>query len=192
MTEGPDGKNWVSTNGLSWLRVREEVRPFYGGMGEFIGITTESTTERSPSPNPYLRRSSDGFGWTAAEPEDEAPWTLGTYRYFGLGVDEILSLSLSLPDAWNGGGPSGAILRLDDTYVAYYFTDGYWQNPTLEQDTSFVGAAVSSDGRSWRQVEVPDFLSDWFQDEEERCGIEVSATRLGHGRLPSTATKCWR
>ena len=166
LTESTDGTDWVSSNGVSWSPSREGVHAFYGGMGEFLAIPSESIFERSPSRNALLRRSSDGLGWSDAEPQHEAPWRLETYRYFGFGVDEILSLSLSLPDAWSEGGPAGAILKLDDNYIAYYFTNGYWQGTPLEEETSYLGAAVSSDGRTWRQVETPDFLNDWFQDED--------------------------
>jgi hypothetical protein len=155
LTESEDGTDWVSIDGVTWLPNREGVRPFHGGMGEFLAITSSGV----------LRRSSDGLGWSEAEPKDAAPRRFETYRYFGLEVDEILSLSLSLPDAWNGGGAAGAILKLDDTYIAYYFTADYWQSSPLEGETSYLGAAVSSDGRTWRPVEAPDFLHDWFHDE---------------------------
>ena len=164
LTESFEGADWVSSEGVVWSPGRKGVHPFYGGMGEFLAITTVATPEPSPSIHALLRRSSDGLLWSEAEPQDEAPWRLETYRYFGLRVDEILSLSLSLPNAWSGGGPAGAILKLDDTYIAYYFTDGYWQETPPDADTSYVGAAVSSDGRTWRSAEVPDFLRDWFQD----------------------------
>ena len=155
LTESEDGTDWVSIDGVSWSPNREGVRPFHGDMGEFLAITSSGR----------LGRSSDGLGWSEAEPKDEAPWRFTPYRYFGLDVDDILSLSLSLPDAWAGGGPAGAILKLDDTYIAYYFTDGSPQNISIEGETSNLLAAVSSDGRTWRPVEAPDFLHDWFFDQ---------------------------
>ena len=155
LTESEDGTDWVSIDGVTWSPNREGVRPFHGGMGEYLAITSSGR----------LGRSSDGLGWAAAEPKDEAPTRLETYRYFGLEVDEILSLSLSLPDAWHGSGPAGAILKLDDTYIAFYFTANYWQSTPLEGETSYLGAAVSSDGRTWRPVEAPDFLQEWFHGD---------------------------
>lgn len=165
LTESKDGTDWVSPDGVTWSPSQEGVRPIYGGKGEFLAITTDAFTELSPSSRTRLWRSSDGLRWREASARDEALWRLATFRYFGLGVDEILSLSLSLPDAWAEGAPAGAILKLDDKYVAYYFSEGYGQRLPRNGDSSYLRAAVSTDGRTWRAAEAPDFLHDWFQDE---------------------------
>jgi hypothetical protein len=134
-------------------------------MGEFLAITAASSLHSSPAIGSLLMRSADGLRWSEAEPQHEQPWRLENFRYFGLGVDEILSLSVSFPDAWRGG-TAGAILKLDDSLVAYYFTENYSNGTPLDDGASYLGAAISSDGRTWQQVEAPDFLHDWFQDED--------------------------
>ena len=175
LTQGSDGTDWVSSDGLTWSPNQSGVWPFYGGKGEFLAITTDSnsaselnvrTLDLGPEDGTRLWRSSDGLDWREAEPQDEAPWKLATYRYFGLEVDEILSLSLSsLPGAWTGGGPTGAILKLDDTYIAYYFSEGYWSEIPLDGESHYLEAAVSNDGRTWRPTEAPDFLKEWFHGD---------------------------
>ena len=155
-----------SVDGVSWSLGPEEMRPLYGGRGEFLGITTVPGVDLSETSDTRLRRSSDGLRWSEAQPVDEAPWRLATYRYFGLAIDEILSLSLDLPDAWSEGGPAGAIIKLADTYIAYYFTAGYWTGGLdTHGEESFLGAAVSSNGRDWRPTDALDFLHEWFHGD---------------------------
>jgi hypothetical protein len=152
----------VSSDGVSWSAGGGKVVPFYAGPGEFVGITSDVGEFLGPLSSTRLWRSSDGLSWSEADPVEEA-WRLATFRYFGLSVDEVLSLSLSLPGAWGQGGPAGAILKLGDTYVAYYFSEAYWNGLLdLDGDEFYLNAALSDDGRTWSSVAPQDFLLEWF------------------------------
>ncbi len=154
-----DMRLWTSVDGLTWSPERARLHVLYGTGGEFLAVGTG--TDLRPTDGiegTYLWRSSDGVRWTRADPAlAETLHKLASFRFSGLTVDEILGLSL--PDS-SGGGPTGAVFKIDGRYVSYYWPADAEPN---------VASAVSTDGRTWQEVEAPDFLVNWFDSGSPRA-----------------------
>jgi hypothetical protein len=144
-----EGWTWTSTDGVIWS---EGPSGFYA----LPGVAGESfLAQDAEHENGGYWRSDDGKAWTAVEPESGQLPALRTFSWLGLTVDELAGLSH--PETDPADDPAGAVFKVGDRFVTYYW------NPQ-----HILEAAVSNDGQVWERFEIAEFLTEWLDSESPR------------------------
>jgi len=144
-----EGWTWTSTDGVTWSEGPTGFYALPGTAGEtFLAQDAEHI-------DGGYWRSDDGKTWTAVEPDSGQLPDLRTISWLGLTVDEIAGLSH--PETDPADDPAGAVFKVGDRFVTYYW------NPE-----HILEAAVSDDGQVWERFEIAEFLTEWLDSESPR------------------------
>jgi hypothetical protein len=119
-------------------------------VGEFLAHGVDDASDLNDD---KYWRSDDGESWTEVVSEAGRPPIPDTLSWSGLTMDEIIDASL--PESLVNRGPAGAVFKVGDRFVTYYWTRGH-----------AVEGAVSDDGQLWERFEVPEFLTEWLAFSE--------------------------
>jgi hypothetical protein len=144
-----EGWTWTSADGVTWSEGPSDFYALPGVVGEsFLAQDAEHI-------DGTYWRSDDGVNWIELAPESGQLPELRTFSWFGLTVDEIAGLSH--PETDPSDDPAGAVFKVGDRFVTYYW------NPQ-----HILEGAVSDDGQVWERFEVAPFLTEWLDSESPR------------------------